>query len=556
MGESPRPRPPPQQRLLSATPQLPTAAADPETTAGWAFDAARKLGACALWTVSLLALLTTNKLILPGLRYPLSVSAFHFLMCSWASVVVFDVFGAALSIAASISASHRGGHDDGDSARAKTSPPDVEEGGKRRAIMAHSAQRQCAAAGYRRMPLASEAHAWKVVLLAALIAASIAANNLAFETLALSYLEVVASATPAVTAAVAFCLQGRVESVWTYAALLPIAMGVVAASSFESSFNVTGFIAASVAVLLRALKGVMAAMLMAKSEERLDPASLLAHAAPVCVALLLPVALVLEPGFSASLAAKAAASHGSFLILFALNGCLAYAVNFSNNLVNFYTSPLTLQILGVLKSSVTVLISVFAFRAPLSSQGVLGYSACTAGVVLYFACKRRFPTATMDNPPCLPRAFLVSPSLATNCGSSACANDASGGVPLLGEDASLLAEHGASEPRTITSKKRRTDGDGRSLSEAERRAPAGDADQRAGAADSLRGGGLVGSRHVRPAVPRAPIDPAAVYAQKVGAWRVGLTLVAACRWGTVVAGAAAVAHAGLRALLGPTSTLF
>ena len=309
------------------------------------------LAACLLWMVSLLALLVTNKVVLPSLRYPLSVSCWHFCVCSWgtAGLAIFRP----------------------------------------------------------REELRSEAHAWKVVLLASLVAASIASNNLAFETLALGYLEVIANATPVATAATALALQGRMEDWATYAALVPVAVGVSLTSSFESSFAWMGFLAAATALLLRALKGVFASMLMTDAAERLDPLSLLSHSAPVCAALLLPAAAALEPGFFPALAERARTDR-AFAALWCANGVLAFAVNVFNFLVTFHTSALTLQVLGVLKSSVAMLLSVYLFHAPIGAEGVLGYLCSVVGVLAYFECKRRFPARTLEQPPCLPSALKVA----------------------------------------------------------------------------------------------------------------------------------------------------
>merc|ERR1712137_1053235 len=68
------------------------------------------------------------------------------------------------------------------------------------------------------------------------------------------------------------------------------------------------------------------------------------------------------------------------LIVSGLNACL---LNVANFMVTSYTSPLTLQVLGNVKSCVGIAVSVAIFRNALTWQQGVGVAVCLLGVWVY-----------------------------------------------------------------------------------------------------------------------------------------------------------------------------
>merc|ERR1719384_2503586 len=68
------------------------------------------------------------------------------------------------------------------------------------------------------------------------------------------------------------------------------------------------------------------------------------------------------------------------LLYSGLNACLLNVANFS---VTSYTSPITLQVLGNVKSCLAIAVSVAIFRNDLHFQQAVGVAACLFGVWLY-----------------------------------------------------------------------------------------------------------------------------------------------------------------------------
>ena len=63
--------------------------------------------------------------------------------------------------------------------------------------------------------------------------------------------------TPVATAALAYVLMGTLEKATTYAALIPVMLGIVMATGNEISFSAIGFTCAVGGCLARALKTVL-----------------------------------------------------------------------------------------------------------------------------------------------------------------------------------------------------------------------------------------------------------------------------------------------------------
>ena len=120
--------------------------------------------------------------------------------------------------------------------------------------------------------------------------------------------------------------------------------------------------------------------------DKLHSLNLLAHMAPLALALLTPLVLLLEPGAPMA-ALELARRSQSFPLVLALNCCAAAGVNLSNFLVTRATSALTLQVLGKAKSVVAVAASLLLFRNPVSALGLAGYGVCLLGVAAYSRAK-------------------------------------------------------------------------------------------------------------------------------------------------------------------------
>ena len=82
-------------------------------------------------------------------------------------------------------------------------------------------------------------------------------------------LQEIGALTPAATAALAFLCMGTLEKKETYAALIPVMLGIMMATGYELSFNSFGFAAAVGGCLARALKTVLQVRIYSNCQYRL-----------------------------------------------------------------------------------------------------------------------------------------------------------------------------------------------------------------------------------------------------------------------------------------------
>ena len=137
-------------------------------------------------------------------------------------------------------------------------------------------------------------------------------------------------------------------------------------------------------------------MLLADPAEQMDSMNLLRYMAPISLGVLLPAALVLEPGVFQQVSQSR--TDAFFILFLASNAALAYFVNLLNFLVTKHTSALTLQVLGNGKGVAAVVVSVMLFRNPVTVTGVVGYFITVSGVMLYMLAKQSAVVAKLLSP--------------------------------------------------------------------------------------------------------------------------------------------------------------
>ncbi|CAI5470411.1 unnamed protein product [Closterium sp. Yama58-4] len=228
----------------------------------------------------------------------------------------------------------------------------------------------------------------KIAALSAIFCFSVVSGNISLKYLPVSFNQAIGATTPFFTAFFAYIMTFKREAWVTYAALIPVVMGVVIASGSEPSFHLYGFIICIAATAARALKTVVQGLLLQSDGEKLNSMNLLLYMAPIAVVLLVPATLIMEDNVL-GITIKQAKEDWGILPLLAINSATAYFVNLTNFLVTKYTSPLTLQVLGNAKGAVAVVVSILLFRNPVTVVGMIGYSITVIGVVLYSEAKKR-----------------------------------------------------------------------------------------------------------------------------------------------------------------------
>jgi len=230
----------------------------------------------------------------------------------------------------------------------------------------------------------------KILPLAAIFCASVAAGNIGLRYIYVSYAQIVTATTPLFTVVVTKLLTKQSLKWEIYLSMLPIAGGVGLASWQEADFNLFGFMAIVIATALRAVKSVWQGILLADDEDRIDPLSLLYYMAPPSFCMLFFLCLICEPDLvlsSHSLSATFTDPSLTFWLI--ISGFIAFILNIMNLLVTKYTSAVTLQVLGNVKVVLSIIVSVLIFHNEVSFLSWIGCSITLIGVNWYSLASKR-----------------------------------------------------------------------------------------------------------------------------------------------------------------------
>jgi len=170
--------------------------------------------------------------------------------------------------------------------------------------------------------------------------------------------------------------------------------GLAICTTKEVNFHFLGAFFATGATVLRALKSIMQGRLLVDPSERLDSVTLLYYMAPYAALLLFVLSLctegakpytILFPRLSSSPADSepVITGLGTVWVLLCVSGLNACFLNITNFLVTSYTSAVTLQVLGNVKSCLSIGVSVAIFRNSLKFTQIVGVAACLFGVWIY-----------------------------------------------------------------------------------------------------------------------------------------------------------------------------
>jgi solute carrier family 35 protein E4 len=226
--------------------------------------------------------------------------------------------------------------------------------------------------------------ATKIAPLAACVAGSFGASNVALKYIYPSFNQMLGSMTPLITVCIAVSFQGKRYNTWTYGSIVFICGGLIVCGVKEVNFHVLGLSCAICATVLRAVKSIIQGQLLT---EKMDAVTLLYYMAPwaavflfamgVCVEGLKPI-LLLRYGLMQD--EKAAQTVIMLLILGGLNACFLNITNFQ---VTADTSAVMLNVLGNVKNCIGIIVSVLIFGNPLLIEQVFGVIVCLVGVYFY-----------------------------------------------------------------------------------------------------------------------------------------------------------------------------
>jgi drug/metabolite transporter (DMT)-like permease len=223
----------------------------------------------------------------------------------------------------------------------------------------------------------------KIAPLAGCFALSVAMGNMSLKYIYPSFNQMLGATSPLITVFMAVVMQQKRYNASTWISMPVICGGLLVCSGKEVNFHALGAALALGAAVLRAVKSLIQGKLLT---EKLDSVSLLYYMAPWSALLLSVLSLIaegLEPISLLMLGFVGANGVGNVCFLLIVSGLNACLLNVSNFLVTSYTSAVTLQVLGNVKSCLSIAISVAIFRNELLWEQAIGVVTCLAGVWYY-----------------------------------------------------------------------------------------------------------------------------------------------------------------------------
>jgi solute carrier family 35 protein E3 len=160
---------------------------------------------------------------------------------------------------------------------------------------------------------------------------------------------------------------------------IPIILGVFLNSYYDIKFNIPGMTFAIAGVIVTSLYQVW----IGTKQEQLEVNSmqLLYYQAPLAAALLGVLIPFFEPLFGDKGVFGVWSSNA--MIAVAISGMIAFSVNLSIYFIIGKTSPVTYNMFGHLKFSVTLLGGYFIFKEPLLAKQLLGILLTFSGIIAY-----------------------------------------------------------------------------------------------------------------------------------------------------------------------------
>jgi drug/metabolite transporter (DMT)-like permease len=218
----------------------------------------------------------------------------------------------------------------------------------------------------------------KVLPLAFLFVGNLILGNASLKLVTVSLMQTIKTTVPAFTVILQVVFLSKRFPAMIYISLIPTICGVMLASWSEPTFDMRGFWAAVLSSVMTACISVVSGLLLSV---KIDSMNLLNLMAPLCLMLLLPATVLFGEIEPAIVWYHEASWHQ--MILLCISGCLAFTLNIFNLLMIAYTSPLTANIAGNLKSVFSIVLSVIIFHNTITLINAVGIMIAIGGVALY-----------------------------------------------------------------------------------------------------------------------------------------------------------------------------
>ncbi|GLI60866.1 hypothetical protein VaNZ11_003083 [Volvox africanus] len=222
-----------------------------------------------------------------------------------------------------------------------------------------------------------------VLPIAALFSGTLWLGNAAYLYLSVAFIQMLKAQMP-VTVFFVGVLLGTEKYTLLYALnMVVVAVGIATASYGELNFNVVGVVFQISSIFTESFRLCLIQLLLQASGIKLNPVTTLYYVAPACFAFLfvpfafLELPRIMHPDPNSN---ELVGFPVTWLLISAVS---AFALNMSVFLLIGRSSALTMNVAGVIKDWLLILLSVLLYQTPVGSLQIFGYGIAFAGVCWY-----------------------------------------------------------------------------------------------------------------------------------------------------------------------------
>jgi len=234
--------------------------------------------------------------------------------------------------------------------------------------------------GYPIAKMSSKGHV-RTILFSLLFAANIVVGNTGLKYINVSLVQVVRSVIPAITIMLSVTFLGSTFPTSMWLSLVPIVFGAALATYGEIELDVYGLTLILLVCFLSSFKTVLSNKFLV-GEYKIHAMDFLLRMS-VLSSIELFFLIIANKELEGLMSTWQEYYNGPFLSFLLTNGVAAFALNFSNFMTNKLTSPLSITVAGNVKHVVTILISVWYFKNPISTLNGIGTIITIFGAALY-----------------------------------------------------------------------------------------------------------------------------------------------------------------------------
>lgn len=233
-----------------------------------------------------------------------------------------------------------------------------------------------------------------VLPIAALFSGTLWMGNAAYLYLSVAFIQMIKALMPAAVYT-AGILMGTEKYELSYALnMVVVTIGVAAASYGELNFNLIGVLFQGGSIVTESSRLVLIQILLQQRGIKLNPVTTLYYIAPACFGfLLIPFCFLELP----KLLYETDWTYSPGLLL--LSATVAFCLNMAVFLLIGKSSALTMNVAGVIKDWLLILLSVMMFGSPVSGLQLVGYGVAFGGVCWYNYLKYKAMNAPKSTSP-------------------------------------------------------------------------------------------------------------------------------------------------------------